>query len=109
MGTYIEVDGNNFRELSTRPREDEQTNRGVLKWFTRSVLKTDDRETDPGVRIRPPLQLPFSITVVRLFLVQFVDVQILEGQLYHFKNKLWKKKKKSYIVSIADCPLLALI
>ena len=56
MGTYFEVDGNNFRELSTRPREDEQTNRGVLKWFTRSVLKTDDRETDPGVRIRPPLQ-----------------------------------------------------
>ena len=57
MGTYFEVDGNNFRELSTRPREDEQTNRGVLKWFTRSVLKTDDRETDPGVRIRPPLQI----------------------------------------------------
>ena len=53
--------------------------------------------------------MPFSITVVRLFLVQFVEVQILEGQLYHFKNKLWKKKKKSYIVSIADCPLLALI
>ena len=80
MGTYIEVDGNNFRELSTRPREDEQTNRGVLKWFTRSVLKTDDRETDPGVRIRPPLQkMSTPLPAIRAHRVGLLPKQIIRA------------------------------
>lgn len=42
--------------------------------------------------------LPFSITVVRLFLVQFVEVQILEGQL-----KLNYMLFAYYIICIIYC------
>ena len=42
--------------------------------------------------------MPFSITVVRLFLVQFVEVQILEGQL-----KLYYMLLGYYIICVIYC------
>jgi len=71
----------------------------LAEWLNAMVLKTVIRESVSGVRIpesphpsisrwaqvsesrgTEPIYLPFSITVVRQFLVLFVEVRILEGQ-----------------------------
>ena len=69
----------------------------MAEWLNAPVLKTGNCNRFWGSN--PCLSaLPFSITVVRLFLVQFVEVQILEGQL-----KLYYMLLGYYVICIIYC------